>query len=668
MPDPTNTDADRFDDWLNADSRNHPRDDLTDFTLRVMREAAPPNANATEPTRDQCNRITATVFGRTSTQSATVKENSPMTTHALSANGTAPVEVPARTRDQSSSSRLSALATAALVVVLAVAAFGLFRNAFDFSFGPGSNTDPAGAPGIAFQPNATPSATSSCDTDRYVPVFEGTVPDVESITSYILLDDDGTLTLHCDDSTETLATDVKSAWNLPYTNERAIAIVTTDNSIRLVNVGNGASINLESESLLNGDGTLVERSYYSVGGPWFVTPANVERTDWRITDVRSMDSLLLSDEIGGVLPVGYEPFWDFAGSFVTVVTWKQFERPASATPEADVSIGQFPSDNAALVLPGFIEDRRWIDLVEFGRQYNSQSGLSQLFSVSPDGTLIAYPTLTETSKPVIRVEQAIDGEHVVDVAIDEIDPDTRFILAGTEPHLVTSDGETMRTYALIPDVARKIDEQLDPEIAAFLPTSDPDTILATNSYSGTSATPINVVTGAAPEYYVYVPSIFVQVYDGAELPANVVRVTSPSDTDTSATIQLVNPSTGEVLLESVPVDAHPIELINEPAFLRNHGSLAVVTVTKDRVTVMNAQSGEVWAMNAPVDDGKSWWFYPSPDGQYITATRIETLAEQSSGGEYFIAALTPDATWIPYEPGSGNLDQSNLLTIPETAD
>lgn len=667
MPDPTNTDADRFDDWLNADSRNHPRDDLTDFTLRVMREAALPNANATEPTRDQRNRITATVFGRTSTQSATVKENSPMTTHALSANGTAPVEVPARTRDQSSSSRLSALATAALVVVLAVAAFGLFRNAFDFSFGPGSNTDPAGAPGIAFQPNATPSATSSCDADRHVPVFEGAVPDVETITTYILLDEGGTLTLHCDDSSETLATDIKSAWNLPFTSTSAITVVTNDDAVRLLNVVNGASISIDAGPRML-DGEVVDGPFYWVGGPWFITPANVEQTDWRITDLRSMDSLLLSEEIGGVLPAGYKPFFDFAGSSVTVVTWKQAQGAALATPETAASMGQFPSDNAALVLPGSIEDRRWIDLVEFGRRGYVQPSFSQSFSVGPDGTLLAYTTVTDTSRPVIRIEHAIDGEHMVDVAIDEIGPDTSFMLAGSKPHLVTSDGETRRTYALIPDVARMIDEQLDPEIARFLPTSDPDTILATYNDAGTSVSPINVVTGAAPEFYVYVPSIVVQVTDGGELPANVVRIGQTSDTDTSTTIQLVNPSTGEVVLESVPVDAHPIELINEPAFLRNHGSLAVVTVTKDRVIVMNAQSGEVWEMNAPVDDGKSWWFYPSPDGQYITATRVETLVERSSGGEYFIAALTPDATWIPYEPGSGNLDQSNLLTIPETAD
>lgn len=61
------------DDWLNADSQSQPHDDLTDFTARIMRDAALLHENVANPTRDQRSRMAAQIFGKSSTEPKTLR-------------------------------------------------------------------------------------------------------------------------------------------------------------------------------------------------------------------------------------------------------------------------------------------------------------------------------------------------------------------------------------------------------------------------------------------------------------------------------------------------------------------------------------------------------------------------------------------------------------------
>lgn len=668
MSDHTDTAADQFDEWLDADRRSRHGDDLSGFANRVMRTATLPETASMEPNRAQRDRMRERVFGGVPAQS---KARTPVNTHAFAPNGStsdtaAPTQLGPTAPPRASG--LSILMTAAIVALIAVAGFGLLRDSIDFSLG-GNDPNPTSAPGIAFSPGASPETAVSCDRSEWFGIFENTVPDILADTTHLTLDD-GTLTLHCGGDIDVLATDVRHAVGAFWPG--VIAMVMENDEVRLLNIASDTSLDLNGAPLLGENGELDFTNGFAWSGgpePWIITVANVERTDWRVIDVRSMESFLLSDELGESFPKAHSPdIGHITGTDVAVVIWRAEDAYLSATPiEGGVRL---PPDERALVLPGSIENRRWISIVDYRIQTSQRFGTSQHFSVNPDGSLLAYSTLSDTSEPVIRVEETIDGTHVVDVPIDDIDLDTKFILAGkNSPYLVYSNGETVSVFGIVPGATREIAELPAPDLTRFLPTADPDTILMSHNNSGTAVTPVNVATGEATERYQYVPSVIVQLFDNAELPTNIVRITSPSVTDMPATIQLVNPSTGEVVLESGPVDAHPLEIINERTFLREEGSLAVVAVGDDRVIVLDANSSEVWEIRAPVDDDRSWSFSPSPDGQFITAVNTAAFAVRSpQEAEYYIAPLEPGGEWMPLDRGSAAQVWHGKETPPADSD
>jgi hypothetical protein len=391
-----------------------------------------------------------------------------------------------------------------------------------------------------------------------------------------------------------------------------------------------------------------------------LVPANEERTDWRIIDVRSMGSLLLSDELGGPLPEPSTPeFSLITGSDVGVITWQPENAPVVCTPFPGGVRGTVAQ--RALVLPGSLKHRRWVEITQYrDRTAMRGMGFSQLSSARHDGKWLAYPTVTDTSAPVIRVEDAVSGERLVDVPIEQIDRDTRFMLAGADdPYLLVANGETVRILALAPDAMREIAELPvpGPDLLGFLPTADLDTILIANS--GTSVSPIDVTTGEASEFWRYVPPPWGQVFGTYELPKYLVRVVSDDLGGTPATIQMVDPTTNHVVMASDPIDAHPIQIVSFTAWLRNGGELALVPIGYNRAVVLDAAAGETWQLAAPVDDGRIWRFFPSYDGRFVTAYP-EPPQGTASGElvEAWIAPLEPGAEWVPL---NGASDETAML-------
>lgn len=660
MSDRMGSAADRFADWLDADGSQRAGDDLTDFADRVMREAALPQAPSAKPSREQRERIRAQVFGEVTVSQ---KARNPVNTQTFGMNGTtptAPSPQPQQGIEHARASGLSILMAAAVVALIGIAAFGLVRGSLDFTPG-GSDSDPAFAPGIAMSPAATPDGVATCDRGGWVDIFTGTVPDIDAIDTAILLEEDGTLTLECDGRSEVLATGVRDTSTMLWPG--VIAMVTEHDGVRLLNITSGTTLDLDGEHLLDEDGALdLVGAFYRSGTiePWLITPVDDDHTDWRIIDLRSMESFLLSDELGKPLPRASEPaFGQITGTDVAVVIWRPNDIYLPATPF--VGGRQFPSDQRALVLPGSLEDRRWIDIAEYREQTAMRgSGFSQTFSVSPDTSLLAYTTVTDDG-PVIRIEETVDGTRVADVPIDTLERDTRFMLAGNEPHLITSDGDVLRIYRLEEGDVHTVSERQGSDTWWLFPTSDPDTVLISHNAGGTSVTPLDVKSGEVQEPYRYVPPILIQIFGGYEIPQNIVRITSDSAGDRPATIQLVNPSTGDVVLESDPINVHPNQVVSFNTYLRDGGSLAVVPIGYNRAIVMDADAGVVWEVGAPVDDDRLWRFYPSMDGETIGA-----IPEPPTGTtEYMDAHITlskPGAEWVPIEQGSTDSGMVGLGT------
>lgn len=630
MADPTDRDAERLSAWLDGDRRDG--DDLTDFASRVLRDAALP----VEPDRlttEQRDRLRARVFG-----GAPHTEKARPTVNAITfaPNGATTAPIPIREPERHAPSKMSVLMTAALVAIIAVAGLGVLRGGIDL---PGGSGDPAptGMPALAFSPVASPPASLNCDRDQWSGIFTQQVPDLLADATYLRYDGD-TLTLHCDGGSEQIATGVRQAFTF---HTGVVAIRTERDTVQLLNVLTGESLDMASGQLLGDDGTITFADA-AAQADWLLVPVTQARADWQVIDLRSMESFLLSDELGGPLPKAYDPeFRQPIGTDVVAVTWRPQGSLVDGTPVAGSEVPR------TLLLPGSIEHRRWIDIVDYRRPTNVQGGgVSQGFSVNTDGSLVAYTTVTDTHAPVIRVEDALSGEKLVDVPLEEIDIDTRFILAGgDDAYLVVADGDTVRILGLAPGATREIAEQPGPDVTWFLPTADPETVLFVQNTNYTEITPVDVTSGESREFWMHVPPAYTQVYGDDELPKNLVRVGS--------VVQLVSVSTGEVVLESEPVDANPVQIVSFTTWLRDGGTLAVVPIGYNRAVVLDAASGETWQIAAPEDDDRLWHFFPSYDGRFVTAYPEPPVGTTDADrSEAWVAPLDPGADWVPLEGAS----------------
>ena len=285
-----------------------------------------------------------------------------MQVQAFSANGSTPKPMEIAGSAQPPISGFSMLMTAALVALIGVTAFGVFRGSLDFLPGH-TGPEPTMAAGLAYSPVASPEAAGSCQTDSWVNIFDGTVPDVDGLLPAVVLADDGTLTLQCETGSEMIASGVRDVDSLYWPG--AIALVMDDETVRLLNLVTDRSIELDGAPLLANDGSIdYQHAVYNSGAIelWLVTPANTDHTDWRIVDLRSMESILLSEDLGGPLPEAWTPsFGQMTGTDVSLVAWYPEGRYQAATPVPHGE-GDMPSlDHAALVLPGSLEARRWVE-------------------------------------------------------------------------------------------------------------------------------------------------------------------------------------------------------------------------------------------------------------------------------------------------------------------
>lgn len=651
MPDRPDSPADRLDAHLDSTPPDDRDDDLATFAERVIELGSLSDGHASEPSQVQIDRIRERVFaadrgrkGNVVMAASTFSDNRPGTT-------TARIHIRDHQEDRRPVSPLSMMMTAALVAIVAIAAFGVHRASLDFLPG-GSDSGPDRSPGLTASPEIDDGRLDACNLTEHVSIFDRAVPNVAGLETAMRLDSDGDLVLFCNGEDIEVATAVRDV--APMRWPGVIAMAFDDHTARLLNLTNGATLDLDATTVLTKDGDFdVAGAFHYSGGaePWLVTSLDENRESWQIIDLRSMETLALPE---GTVPPDTEPAFEMVtGTDVAVITWRSEQYLSQ--PATPFSGGrQFTPEQRALVLPGSIGDHRWIDVVEY-REHTTRRGLgfSQPFAISPDGNLLAYTTNSEGS-PVIRIERATDGTPVADVNLNSLDRHTRFFITEGEPRLTVSDGEIIRIHHLRDGVPELLSEQ--PVVSAwwFYPTSDPDTILVSHNVAGTSVTPLDVASGEMQERYPYVAPIAMQVYGDDQLPITIVRVV-PDESDAARShVQLVNPATGEVVLESDPVAAHPVQITSFHTSLRNEGTAALVPIGYNRAVVLDAVSGETWQIEAPVDDDRLWRFSLAPDGSLIVAWP-EPAAGTRDYVDGHVAPFEPGAEWIPLEgEPSGN--------------
>lgn len=529
---------------------------------------------------------------------------------------------------------------------------------------------------------ATPAAqTSGCDLSQDIHIV--TSADVLPWDRAVAVPNDGTLTLECDDQSTVVAEGIADIQTTGWPG--AVVATMDDGTLRGINLVTGATGDFGPASVLTE--SVSPRSGVSAapGMPWAAIPANREVTDWRFIDLRTMESILLSDEIGGVLP-GSTPAFPYAYTADALVVGfpgrLPTDRSASipgtlASPPPGATVGELPSENAALVIDGSLGNRHWTEI--------SNRTMTPA-AISPDGELLAVEQFLDDNFTV-RVERLSDGELIADTGID-LDASDSYLVLDDEAGLMHLSQDRLDLVTWNPELATETLLEFEPGEQPFIltQTADPDVALVTllhadgtpapvGSDSGASVSPIypdgtltgylvNTASGEVIDVPGLLQSQFQPGYSDGTPPHHVL-VAGPDDVDsTQTTIQLIDVTSGEIVAESGPVDASPDIAAIRSTTDDGADSVGMAFYPDGRAIVLDSASGESIVIEAPNDaegmsDNAVWYFFPGGDGSYVTVT--PDFGAESA--RVFIRQLDPDAKWIEipadaflgFIPGAGAL-------------
>jgi hypothetical protein len=494
------------------------------------------------------------------------------------------------------------------------------------------------------QPAATPASpvaeAAPCDLGADIPVV--TDPDVD-LPGTVLLLDGGTLSLTCDDATTVVAEDVASV--IPGTTwPGAVVLQITDGSVRGANLRTGAIGDL---------GTFHDEvpqwMPFSRVTRWLVFPTTPEQLDWRIVDLETMDSLLLSDELGGVLPRStVAHLWattpdaavvGFGG--IPIIPGQANSGPdglGGATPAPGTPTAELPSEWSALVFDGSLENRRWIE--------TSRSVLPTSAVISPDGQLLAYTVPTDDGFTV-RVERLSDGTLVADTDIELASNDTMLLVNDGLLHL-TPDRLDLVTWDDTGEVTVEalISFDAPPANVVLVQTADPNIVIAgtigpdgarVGQIIDTTSGQITDVPGM-----LQMPFVMAQYSDG--VPVGYVLAAAPASDPAQSIVHLIDITSGEPVATSEALDLAPTELATQEAALRDGSGF--VFLKDGRTVLLDAETGEATIIAPPGDPIEGGWFTSlSPSGD-------ELATFSKSSGHAYLRGMAPDADWTEVAPDS----------------
>ncbi len=419
---------DRFNDYLDVLASGRSTPDASDFSNGSHAEAPMPVDVAREvhelahavdsPHGDQLDGIWEAILGA-GVASTSVTGSAGIIAHPLPPSSSTVTTTRSRIATRFGHRRTGrlpwvALSNVALILVLIAVGFGGYR----LLWGTGDDAGTPLASGVAIQASptvapiaATPPSSSvalgpvaTCNIDQDMPIFRGESSEWSGTS--LVLAWDGTLSLHCreEPSPVVLADDVENV--SPLTWPGTVRLDLASGRVSILSLQSGASLDLGPIELfelresvnLNETGGRLNLFNQVPGSPWLVTPAAVDLTDWRITDLRSMESRLLSDYIG-------EPMHH---SRTVMLSGNRFDSTAviSVLPAYDeemrpIEDPQLPGDS--LVLHRTLDEASWI-------AGDPKAGPVFEVQVSPDGRFLATMQVTQEGETTITISQATDGE------------------------------------------------------------------------------------------------------------------------------------------------------------------------------------------------------------------------------------------------------------------
>jgi hypothetical protein len=295
-------------------------------------------------------------------------------------------------------------------VVILLAGFGMWR-AYD-GFNSGGSDDPQPTvPGLAAQastpeatgesvvapPLSTPEPAYACDFSADIPIFRQ-VDESPIEGTALLLTTTGNLVLVCPEEPEPvlLASGLDGVWP-----ERWPGVVSGSSGMpedgnfqsKAINITTGQIAEIQGSSLDMQATGFDER----IQSPWILAPSVDDPAAWAITDVRTMESRLLSDVLGITLPQNARLIVSESGSGAIAIG---IDPLAAGNPRDPLQPGDVAIIDTSLDAP------RWITLPE-------GIPLTHAMLFAPDGQHLAIRNSTGgSSSTVITVISASDGSEV----------------------------------------------------------------------------------------------------------------------------------------------------------------------------------------------------------------------------------------------------------------
>lgn len=377
------------------------------------------------------------------------------------------------------------VANIGLIVAILFAGFGVWRYYGEPGL-PGGSDDPPTVPGVAMQPStpepteapevvmppvATPQPTTDCDFSQDIPLFQYVESSPTDGTA-LLLTPDGDLVLTCPEEQEdtTLATGVAGAGPREWPGIVGIYYEAEQPQVQPLAVlnlltGEIVDIGVDPESVQYQDQT-------PAGSPWLVAPDYEDPGQWQVTDLRTMESRLVSDFTGGRIPEGAGILAAANGAGGSIVI-APYGGGMALVIEGSLDHGHWislPADLSPVTETALAPDGQHLALKSNppGREDPSGEllpGATHTYTIvnTTDGTEVAQSETFEDFETTMQWVQ--DGEALV------YTQDTSLMLMSTGPGTETS--------ALI---------EGNPRLRLQGPTVDPDIVLASREPMGEYAT------------------------------------------------------------------------------------------------------------------------------------------------------------------------------------
>lgn len=641
--------ADHLDDHLNRNSPWQPGDELPGFAQRVVRQAALPDDVPATLSEDQRDRIRRKLFGETPDHAPA---RTPM--QATTTVTTWPT-IQAHPTHQPKPSALSILMTAALVAIIGIAGVGLLRGSIDLL--PDRNgAGPERAPGFLAQGTPAFESPDGCPLTSDMFLVSGDEPLSDDLTSVLpftaRVTADGNLIITCSgvDDPEPLLTGVTGAESLPWPG--TVMLELDDGNAIVYNIATGQRADLGDFD--RASGPLLT----NVGSPWLATPNNEALTDWRITHLGTMESMILSEEIGGVLPrATYPEFaWSPGSPYAVVTRSASYGLSDILPPNAeDATIVELPDD--ALVLDDTFETRRWLDT-------------RGEVAVSADGEAIAWQPDDDQLR-LLRVEHAGTGETLAEFTGDDLNARTpaQFAFAGDGESLVYLDGDEVWVGDYTGEPTTTLVETGDMQPSELRVTGVPSRVLVRQDSDdnvdlparGTAAEAVSIIDTGSGEVTdiegLHFEHAFFQDNRPQDLEYIVTMSPAPESesTDVVMTVMhLVNIATGDVVLTSEPIEGSITMVLNRipQAMPADNGALTLVDIQDGPSILFDVDAGVVGMISPPsVDEEEVTWIISlASDGDVLYAVAFQQssgLAVQASSPTdlFTVAPVSIDPQW-----------------------